>query len=87
MTGGTGEVTNIRSKSSGTAVPERLLRSERLRMVLHRELTELQRYTITAYYFQGMTLKQIARKRNVNVSTVCRTLHRAEQKIKRFLSY
>ena len=63
------------------------LQSAKLRMVLRRELTELQRYTIIAYYFRGKNLEQIARERNVNRSTVCRTLHRAEEKIKRFLSY
>lgn len=60
---------------------------ERVRRVIREELTELQRYTLVAYYFQEKTLEQIARERNVNKSTVCRTLHRAEQKLRRFLKY
>ena len=59
----------------------------RVRRVIREELTERQRYTLVAYYFQEQTLEQIARERNVNKSTVCRTLHRAEQKLRRFLKY
>ena len=59
----------------------------RIKQVIHEELTELQRYTILAYYFENKTLLQIAEERNVNKSTVCRTLRRAEDKIRRFLQY
>ena len=59
----------------------------RVRKVIQGELTELQRYTLCAYYFQGQNLTQIARDRNVNKSTVCRTLHRAEDKLRKFLKY
>ena len=59
----------------------------RLRRILREELTELQRYTLVAYYFQRQSLTKIARDRNVNKSTVCRTLHRAEQKLRKFLKY
>ncbi|MBP3684448.1 MAG: sigma-70 family RNA polymerase sigma factor [Oscillospiraceae bacterium] len=62
-------------------------RSRRIRRILQEELTELQRYTLYAYYFQRKTLPQIAAERGVNKSTVCRTLHRAEEKAKRFLKY
>ena len=77
----------MKSIPSDQPVAPQELQSEKLRLVLRRELTELQRYTIIAYYFRGKNLDQIARERNVNRSTVCRTLHRAEEKIKRFLSY
>jgi RNA polymerase sigma factor (sigma-70 family) len=40
-----------------------------------------------AYYFQERTLAQIAQERGVNKSTVCRTLHRAEEKLRKFLKY
>ena len=60
---------------------------KRVQRVIREELTDLQRYTLTAYYFQEMTLEQIARERGVNKSTVCRTLHRAEQKLRKFLKY
>lgn len=59
----------------------------RLKAVIRLELTELQRYTVVAYYFSGQTMEEIARARNVNKSTVCRTLHRAEEKLRRFLNY
>ena len=59
----------------------------RIRKVIREELTELQQYTISAYYFQQQSLTQIARERGVNRSTVCRTLHRAEEKLRRFLKY
>ena len=61
--------------------------SRRLRRILREELTELQRYTLVAYYFEGRTIPAIARERGVNKSTACRTLHRAEEKVKRFLKY
>ena len=63
------------------------IQMSRVRQVIREELTELQRYTLCAYYFQGQTLTRIARDRNVNKSTVCRTLHRAEDKLRKFLKY
>ena len=51
------------------------------------ELTHRQRETRIAYYFQERTITQIAQERGVNKSTVCRTLHRAEQKLRRYLKY
>ena len=59
----------------------------RMQKVIRQELTELQRYTLCAYYFQQQSLTKIARDRGVNRSTVCRTLHRAEEKLRRFLNY
>ena len=59
----------------------------RMRQVIHKELTPLQRQALSEYYFQRKSLTQIARERNVNKSTVCRTLHRAEEKLRRFLNY
>ena len=58
-----------------------------LRMKIAEELTELQRQTLVAYYFQEQTMAQIARDRGVNKSTVSRTLHRAEGNLRRFLKY
>ena len=59
----------------------------RIKQVIHEELTELQRYTLIAYYFQERNLVQIAEERGVSVSTVCRTLHRAEEKLRKYLRY
>lgn len=60
---------------------------ERIRNVIREELTPLQRETVIAYYFQNMTVTEIARDRGVQKSTASRTLHRAEKKIRRFLRY
>ena len=60
---------------------------KRVQRVSREELTELQRYTIVEVYFGKRTLTDIARERGVNKSTVCRTLKRAEEKLRRFLKY
>ena len=60
---------------------------QRVQQVIREELTELQRDTLTAYYFQQETIAQIAARRGVNKSTVCRTLRRAEEKLRRYLKY
>ena len=60
---------------------------KRVRQVIAEELTELQRQTLVAYYFQEQTMEQIARDRGVNKSTVCRTLHRAETRLQKYLKY
>ncbi len=60
---------------------------KRVQRVIREELTELQRYTIVEVYFGKRTLTDIARERGVNKSTVCRTLKRAEEKLRRFLKY
>lgn len=59
----------------------------RMKRVIREELTELQQQTLTAYYFHGQNIPTIARERGVSKSTVSRTLHRAEDKLRRFLQY
>ena len=63
------------------------VQQQRLHRVIREELTPLQRETVIAYYFRQQTISQIAEERHVNKSTVCRTLHRAEDKLRRFLQY
>ena len=60
---------------------------KRVQRVIQEELTQLQRETLIAYYFQEQTMSQIAADRGVNKSTICRTLHRAEEKLRRYLKY
>ena len=60
---------------------------KRVQRVIQEELTPLQRETLIAYYFQERTITQIAQERGVNKSTVCRTLHQAEKKLRSFLKY
>ena len=70
----------------GTRLP-REIQLKRLRKVIREELTDLQREAIVGFYFQEQTISAIARARGVNKSTVCRTLHRAEHKLRKYLSY
>lgn len=65
----------------------RQMQLKRVKNVIEQELTPLQRETVLAYYFQGRNICQIAKEREVNKSTVCRTLHRAEDRIRRCLRY
>ena len=60
---------------------------KRVQRVIKEELTPLQREILTAYYFQEMTIVQIAEERGVNKSSVCRVLKRAEDRLRRFLKY
>ena len=60
---------------------------KRIQRVIREELTPLQREALMAYYFQEQSITQIAQERGVNKSTVCRTLHRAEDKLRRYLKY
>ncbi len=60
---------------------------KRVSQVIREELTPLQRESLLAYYIQEKTIAQIARERGVNRSTVCRTLHRAEKKVRSYLRY
>lgn len=60
---------------------------QRVRRVIENELTPIQREILIAYYFQEMTVPQIAQERGVHCSTVYRTLHRAENRLRRFLRY
>ena len=59
----------------------------RVKRVMECELSPIQRETILSYYFMGQNICQIARDRGVNKSTVSRTLHRAEERIRRCLRY
>ena len=71
---------------SGLRLP-REVQLKRVRRVIEKELTELQRQTVLAYYFQQKNIPEIARERGVHKSTVCRTLHRAERIIRHCLQY
>ncbi len=61
------------------------LQQERVHRIINEELTPQQRYVLLAYYFRDLTMPQIAAERGIHKSTVCRTLHRAEEKIRRCL--
>ena len=60
---------------------------KRVQRVIREELTANQRQILLAYYIQDLTIPQIAEERGCNKSTVSRTLHRAENKLRRYLRY
>ena len=60
---------------------------QRIRHVIREELSEIEREVLLEYYIQEKKLTQIARERKVNKSSAARALHRAEQKLKRYLQY
>ena len=74
------------SESADLRLPKES-QARRIRAVMNHELTELQRQTVMAYYFYHFTIPEIARMRSVNKSTVCRTLKRAERRLKSYLQY
>ena len=65
----------------------REVQMKRVQRVIREELTPIQREVLLAYYIQNRTIPQIALERGVHKSTVSRTLHRAEGKLRRFLRY
>ena len=65
----------------------REVQMKRVQRVIEEELTPLQREALIAYYIQGQTIPEIARDRGVQKSTISRTLHRAEEKLRRLLKY
>ena len=70
----------------GIRMPKEL-QMKRIQRVIEEELTPIQREVLIAYYIQEQTMTQIAKDRGVHKSTVCRTLHRAEAKLRRYLKY
>lgn len=60
---------------------------QRVQRVIREELTQLQWETLTDYYFHRMTIPEITARRGVHKSTVSRTLHRAENRLRRYLKY
>ena len=87
MKGGITAVRNIPYEGyQGIRLPKEV-QLKRVQRVIREELTELQREALLAYYFEEKSITEIARDRGVNKSTVCRTLHRAEEKLRRYLKY
>lgn len=65
----------------------RQVQLKRVQRVIREELTQIQREILLAYYMDNQTIPQIAEERGVHKSTVSRTLHRAEEKLRRYLRY
>ena len=77
---------NIPSDYSDIRLP-RQVQLRRIRRVIRDELTPSQREVLLSVYYGGKTQAQVAAERGVSRSTVCRTLHRAEARLRRFLRY
>lgn len=60
---------------------------QRILRVMEQELTQKQRDTLMAYYFEELSPAEIARQQGVHRSTVMRSLRRAEQRLRRHLFY
>ena len=65
----------------------RELQLRRIRRVMEQELTEKQRLYLHACYFENQSPSQIARLYGVHRSTILRTIARAEDKLRRHLTY
>lgn len=67
-------------------LPKKIQR-RRVNRAIREVLTAKQRETLLAYYIQQKNIPQIAAERGVHKSTVCRTLRRAETRLKKYLQY
>lgn len=59
----------------------------RVRRVVDEELTERQREMVYMYYFQGMSMPDIAVTLGVSPSSVSRTIKRGRGRIRKYLKY
>lgn len=75
-------------KSSGEDNHQRLERLLRqLPVAVAEELTPRQQQLLRMFYYDGKTVTVIARELAVNKSTVSRTLHRAQERLRKSLRY
>ena len=70
----------------GLRMPRELM-LQRVRDVMENELTEKQRQAVVGYYIEKKNIVVLAKEAGVNKSTICRTLQRAERRMRRFLRY
>ena len=60
---------------------------QNLRYARSRELTPRQAELLDLYFEEGKTMRQIAREQGVSISTVSRTIARAQTRLRRCLKY
>lgn len=58
-----------------------------VRMIIDEALSEKQREYLCDYYFDGLSMRRAAELHGVSLSTVSRTIKRAENRIRRILKY
>ena len=59
----------------------------KLRTARRQVLTPRQREILGLYYDEGLTMSQIGERLGLNRSTVCRTIHRARERLYRSLRF
>ena len=77
---------NIPCNYSDVRLP-RAMQVRRVEHVIREELAAPQRQAPLAVRYGGQSQAEVARERGVSRSTVCRTLRRAETRLRRFLRY
>lgn len=60
---------------------------QRVRTVMEHELTEVQRRAIEGYFFEGRTVRSMAREQGVHPSSVTRAIQRGLKRMARCLRY
>ncbi len=78
-------VTNVFEQESNSRQIN--LMKKALLKAIDSELTERQRQMVTAYYFEGKTVTEIAKDHGLSKSTVSRHLSRARERLKGALKY
>lgn len=78
---------SARSESAFFGAEEYLPAERAARRCWKNELTDCQRQYLLHYYRDCMTMRAIAARYGVNVSTVSRTLSRARRRLRRVLQY
>lgn len=66
---------------------DRQVQIRRVRQVMERELSPRQRQVVEGVFYERLSQAELARRLGVNRSTVCRTLHRAAERMRRCLEY
>ena len=76
----------LRQIAADNAVEHDRLKRNLIRAI-REELTERQKQVLMLHYVEEMTINQVAEKLGVYPSTVYRTLHRGEDRLRRCLRY
>lgn len=76
----------LRSQAGDNRMQLERLRRQ-LRRACERELTPCQKQALKLHYEEGLSVTEIARRLDVNPSTVSRTLRRAHERLRHFLQY
>ena len=54
---------------------------------MRQEVTQREAECLELYFVQGYNYEQISQALHINVSTICRNIHRGEQKMNRMLNF